>query len=210
MIKNLSPLKLISHLHKYHPFVRWSALLALVIAFARSFTLDKPFDSLFAIAAFFLGWVIAHLLFVHEHWILARIEKLVDRGLETLPPAHGVDHPTAFESSGQNEQETHNPSAKVKKSAFKQSILIPLLPILAFFLLTSTRSAAGLGLIWGVMSIYAYDMIMFLLDGEIEVIDIYFGAFTDEHATLRAASIGYLIFLLLFAVLLIAARMIQI
>lgn len=189
------PRQLISTLDRSHRFVRWSVLLAILIAFLRSFSLDRPVNSAISITFFILGWVVAHAIFIQEAWIVTRVDKLVDKGLQSLPPVDGVVE------QAESVEERH--------SVLKQGIIIVILPVLAFFLLTSTRSAMGLGLIWGVMSVYAYDMLSYLIEKKPEIVDPYFGTFADSEQTLRAVSIAYLVFMLLFALLLIAARLAQ-
>lgn len=187
--------QLISTLDRTHRFVRWSVLLAIAVAFLRYLYIDRPINSALSITFFILGWIIAHAIFIQESWIVSRVNKVVDRGLETLPPVEGLAE--------------HTPSTTHPHSVLKQGIIIVILPVLAFFLLTSTRSAMGLGLIWGVMSIYAYDMLSYLLERNPEIVDPYFGTFTDSNEMLRNVSLAYLVFVFLFALLLILARLTQ-
>jgi hypothetical protein len=189
----LQPRHLISTLDRSHRFVRWSILLTILLSVAMYFTLDRPIHMAISIAFFLLGWILAHAIFIQEAWIVTRVDKLVDRGLESLPPINGL-----AEAEPQRDE--------TPKSVLKQGIIIIIMPVLAFFLLTSTRSAVGLGLIWGVMSVYAYDMMSFLLEKNPEIVDPYFGALTNSPQTLRNTSIGYLVFVFLFAMLLFAAR----
>jgi hypothetical protein len=189
------PQHLINTFDRSHRFVRWSVLIAVSIAFLRSFSLDRPINSAISITFFLLGWLLAHAIFIQEAWIVTRVNKLVDRGLETLPPVEGVAE--------------HTEPTEKHRSVLKQGLIIVILPILAFFLLTSTRSAMGLGLIWGVMSVYAYDMLSFLLEKKPEIVDPYFGTFAESASTLRNASMAYLVFVFLFALLLVAARLAQ-
>lgn len=189
----VQPKQLISSLDRSHRFVRWSILLTILLSVAMYFNLERPINMAISLAFFLSGWAIAHAIFIQEAWIVSRVDKLVDRGLESLPPINGVTQSQVQESGA--------PS-----SVLKQGLIIVIMPILAFFLLTSTRSAIGLGLIWGVMNVYAYDMLSFLMEKKPEIVDPYFGAFTDSTQTLRSTSIAYLVFVFLFALLLIAAR----
>lgn len=189
----VQPKQLISSLDRSHRFVRWSILLTILLSVAMYFNLERPINMAISLAFFLSGWAIAHAIFIQEAWIVSRVDKLVDRGLESLPPINGIAQSQVQESGA--------PS-----SVLKQGLIIVIMPILAFFLLTSTRSAIGLGLIWGVMNVYAYDMLSFLMEKKPEIVDPYFGAFTDSTQTLRSTSIAYLVFVFLFALLLIAAR----
>lgn len=188
-----NPIHLIRTLDRSHTFVRWSFLLTLVIAVVRALDLSRPINSAISISLFVLGWAGAHFIFSQEAWLVQKVDKIVDKGLDTLPPLEGV--------------ENREPVSEGPRSFLKQGLIILILPVLAVFLLTSTRSPIGLGIIWGVMCIYGYDMLSFLFEKKAEIVDPYFGAFSDDPQTLRSASVVYLIFVALFALLFMLARL---
>jgi hypothetical protein len=91
-------------------------------------------------------------------------------------------------------------------SPLRQGFVLLLLPVLALFLISSTRAALGLGFFWGLSSVYWWEMVDFFRGQAARVQETYFNQFPAGSPTIRILVGLYLAYGLLLSIGLLLVR----
>lgn len=179
----LSIRNVFNQLRDHHQYFLVTMFLGAVVGFFRVFSLEDPLSMALSGGMFLVGVFLAHLVF------------LFDRQL------HQVAH--ARIPVGEI-----SPAQTSTASPLRKGLLLILLPLLAIFMITSTRAALGLGFFWGFSSIYWWDLRSFFLNlsERQRILDTYFDQFPDQSLIPQGITLAYLVYGLVLTGFLLVLR----
>jgi hypothetical protein len=155
------------------PWIGYAFLLTVAVGSLRAFNLNQP-----------LTWLLDVVLFVFGAWcstILFVFEPKMNLAIEHIGAWLAHD-------------ETHHPQTQPlppqTQSWLRSNTVLMLLPLLAFYLLTSSQSEVGFGFLFGISLIYGVDVWKFTRNAFPDFLQIYF--FQRPSASyLQALTLGY-------------------
>lgn len=171
----------LAKVRSYHQHLAATLVTGVLVGIFRSFSLDSPLTTAIASALFVAGVFLAHFVFL--------IDGQVQRAAHRRLPIGVVTGEVAADGS-----------------PLRQGFVLLLLPVLALFLISSTRAALGLGFFWGLSSVYWWEMVDFFRGGAARVQETYFDQFPAGSPTVRILAGLYLLYGLLLTAGLLLVR----
>lgn len=164
--------ELLSQVHNRHQHFGMTLAIGTAVGVGHSFSLAKPLVMILSTLLFLLGVFLAHLAFLLD----SQLQQTAHRRL------------TIGETSGE---------LISGQSPLRQGIMLLLLPVLALFLISSTRAALGLGFIWGLSGVYWWELLGFFRGEAARLQATYFHQFPPGSPVVLGITCAYLIYGLL-------------
>ncbi len=164
-----------------HQHLLVTLITGLLVGEARSFSVEEPIRSALSAALFVAGVFLAHFIFLID-------SQLKQAAHHRLPLGEASSAPI------------------VDSSPLRQGIVILLLPVLALFLISSTRAALGLGFFWGLSSVYWWEMMDYFRGQAARIQTTYFHQFPAGSPTVNFLVGAYLLYGLLLTAGLLVVR----
>lgn len=147
----------LQNIRRATPGIGLYLLAGLIISAWRFLSFSQPLSWLLQTILFLAGALIGHLFFIFEkpinNWIDWVGNKLADE-----------------EESARN----YNLTATTSHSWLRQVLILLVLPVLAFYLVSSSPTPLGLGFLFGISSVYMADIVRFLQGSNPTFIKQYF------------------------------------
>lgn len=169
----------ISRIKQTTPWIGYCLLGGVLLSIWRFLDMNNPLSWAVNSALFTLGALLGHLLFVFEASLSSKIDQVSSR------------------LADDDQTDTNNAS---EQSLLRQIIILLILPILAFYLISSSGSPLGLGFLFGISCVYLRDVVSLLSGQQQKFIDEYFKRPPSDQQ-LQLTSLFYLAYFifLLFA-----------
>lgn len=170
------------------PWIGYALIFLVVVGALRAFNLANPLAWLIDTFLFILGGWCSTILFVFE----PRMNTLIEN----------IGAWLAHEGSQPPQPTQAQPQIAPTQSWLRSNTILLLLPILAFYLLTSSQSAVGFGFLLGLSLIYGVDIWKFTRNTYPDFLQIYFFQ-RPSSGYLQALILGYAVYFGLFCLALI-------
>lgn len=157
--------EVIAQVRAHHQHVLATLLTGLAVGLGRAFDLADPIGMAIATLLFLAGVFGAHFVFLFDEQIQATAHRRLPLGEVAGGPG---------------------------RSPLRQGLMLLLLPVLALFLVSSTRAALGLGFFWGLSAVYWWELVHYFGPEAARLHETYFPSFPAGSLAARVLVVAFL------------------